>query len=341
MKNVALVGFGFMGGMHAQVYLQMPGVRIVAAAEAMRDKALAQAKKFGLDIPIYPNLKEMLKHEDIDIVDICLPTDQHAENALIAIEAGKSVFCEKPLALSVKEGEAVVKAAKRKKVLFQVGHCIRFWPEYMAFVDFFKSGKGGKLKSLSLVRRSGQPVYSSKGWLLSAKRSLGALLDLHIHDTDFIHHLLGKPKAVTSTGTKDKHGWTHVFTHYDYPGITVHAEGGWNYPSSWGFQMAFQALFENAVVDFDSNSSPTLRVTLGSDKPKPLAYKNPSSGKSTSGTGNISSLGGYYNELKYFIDCVEKNTQPKLATGDQALRSLQTVFAELKSVETGKTVKVV
>jgi predicted dehydrogenase len=338
MKNVAIVGFGFMGGMHAQVYQQIPGVRIVAVAEALADKAREQQKKLGLSVPIYPDLKTMLAREDIDVIDICLPTDQHTAAALIAINAGKSVFLEKPLAISVKDGEAIVKAAKQKKVLFQVGHCIRFWPEYTAFVDFYKSGKAGKLKSLSLVRRSGRPAYSAGGWLLSAKRSLGALLDLHIHDTDFVHHLLGKPKAVTSSGTKDKHGWTHVFTHYDYPGVSVHAEGGWNYPSTWGFQMAFQAIFENAVVDFDSNASPTLKVTFENEKTKPLAFKNPG-GKSSSGTGNISSLGGYYNELSYFLDCVEKNAKPAIATGEQAMRSLQTVFAELKSVETGKTVK--
>jgi predicted dehydrogenase len=240
----------------------------------------------------------------------------------------------------VPHAQEIVKEAGKRKTILQVGHCIRFWPEYQALENFVKSKKGGRLISLNMVRRSGRPNYSSKNWLMDANRSYGALMDLHIHDTDFVHHLLGKPKAVTCFGNKDKRGWSHVFTRYHFPqDIAVTAEGGWNYPSGWGFEMSFQAIFENGVVDFNSNHNPTLRWTPENGKPEPLHFNAPQAGSSKIKGGNISSLGGYFNELKYFVECLEKNSMPQIATALQALESVRTVLAELKSAESGKTVQ--
>ena len=179
------------------------------------------------------------------------------------------------------------------------------------------------------------PLHSVGRWLLDPKRSGGAALDLHIHDTDFIVSLLGRPRAVRSHATFDGHGPSHILTTYDYPGVAVAAEGGWNYPPKWGFQMAFQAVFENGAVEYDSGASPTLTVTLGRTAKKPLPFKEPAIGRSASGTGNISSLGGYFNELQYFIDCLEKGRLPAEATLLQATESLRVAVAELASARAG------
>jgi predicted dehydrogenase len=122
--------------------------------------------------------------------------------------------------------------------------------------------------------------------------------------------------------------------------MAVTAEGGWNYPKNWGFQMAFQAIFERGAVEFDSSAKPTLVATIGDGKKQHLYYKNPGVGESSTGTGNLSSLGGYYNELAAFITCLQKKKAPKIATGDQAAESLATVLAEIQSATTGRTVKI-
>ena len=121
--------------------------------------------------------------------------------------------------------------------------------------------------------------------------------------------------------------------------MAVTAEGGWNYPSGWGFQMAFQAVFERGAIEFDSGASPSISVTIGGGKKEPLPYQNPGAGESSTGTGNISSLSGYYNELDSFISCLERRRAPKIATGDQATESLATALAEIQSATTGRTVK--
>jgi predicted dehydrogenase len=335
--RVALVGFGFMGQMHARVYQALPGVEIAGIVDTFPGVA-AQAAKLGLKVPIARSLDALLKIADFNVVDICLPTDLHVAVILAAARAGKHIFCEKPLALEVADAERALREVEKKGVALQVGQCIRFWPEYQALELFIKSGKGGKLRSLSLQRRAGRPAYSRGDWLLEAKRSKGAALDLHIHDTDYVLHLLGKPRGVHSIGRRQNGAWTHLFTQYLFDHVAVTAEGGWDLPAQWGFQMGFQAVFENAVVDFDSLSSPTLHLTLGKGKRQPLPFAKPAVAAAGDTGGNISDLGGYYNELAYFCQQLSQGNKPKIATGVQALESVRVVLAEIKSASQKKTV---
>lgn len=339
MQKVAIIGMGFMGSMHAQIYKQLHDANLVAVVDKNRAKAKRDIAKLGIEAAVFGTFEELIRSCEVDLVDICLPTDLHAPFAMKAISAGKHLFCEKPLALTKTDGKKIAAAAKKAGVLFQVGQCIRFWPEYIAFEAFVKSRKAGKLLSLSLQRRAGRPSYSTDDWLNDGTRSGGAALDLHIHDTDYVHHLLGRPEAVTSVGTRDKSGWSHIFTTYHFKNMAVTAEGGWNYPKNWGFQMAFQAVFERGTVEFDSGANPNLMVTIGDGKKQPLPYTNPGAGESSTGSGNVSSLGGYYNELAAFITCLQKKKAPKIATGEQAAESLATALAEIQSAATGRTVK--
>lgn len=339
MQKIILTGFGFMGTMHAQIYQKLKQARIVAVVDNATDKTKASMKELGIDAPLYDSLESALAAVDADVVDICLPTDLHLENARIAIKAKKAIFCEKPLALSPADGKKIAEAADKAGVTAQVGQCIRFWPEYMAFKKFVESNKAGKLLSLTLQRRSSLPTHSMDQWILDPERSGGAAVDLHVHDTDFILYLLGVPQAVRSLTPEDEPGPSQIFTQYIYEGVSVTAECGWNYPPNWGFQMAFQAVFEDGAVEYDSGADPTLTVTVGQGKKKPLPYKNPSIGTSSTGAGNISALGGYFNELQSFIRALEAKRAPETATLEDATQSLKVVRAELKSAKTGKSVK--
>jgi len=339
MQNIVIAGFGFMGGMHAQVYGKLAGAKLVAIVDANRAAAEANIKKLGLNVPLYPDLDDALAKHAVDVIDVCLPTPFHVEYALRAVSAKKALFCEKPFARTPKEAADLASAIEKAKIKAQVGHCLRFWPEYQALTDFVRAKRGGRLLSMSLQRRSSPPAYTVGNWLANPKLSGGAAFDLHIHDTDFIHHLLGRPKAVTSIGTKDKSGWCHIYTNYRYPGVAVAAEAGWNYPSKWGFFMAFQCVFENAAIEYDSTANPTLTVTMKDEAKKPLAFAQPQAGESASGGGNISTLGGYFNELAYFIDCLENGRTPAIATPRQAADSVRTAAAEIRSLQTGRTVR--
>jgi predicted dehydrogenase len=335
--KVAIVGFGFMGQMHARVYPSLPGVEIAAIVDPFPATADTSAG-MGLRCPHFPSLEALFAGESVDVVDICLPTDMHAEAMIAAARAGKHIFCEKPLALTIEQATRALEEVERSGVALQVGQCIRFWPEYQALEEFVKSGAGGKLVSLGLQRRASAPAYSRENWLHQAKRSGGAALDLHIHDTDFVHHLLGTPRAVHSVGRQQQGAWTRLFTHYLFESIAVTAEGAWDMPPAWGFQMAFQAVFENAAIEYDSRTTPTLHLTLGESPRAPMPFAKPHVEGSGPSTGNLSDLGGYHNELRYFCECLAAQKKPAIATGKQALESLRTVMAEIESLETGRVV---
>ncbi len=339
MQKIILTGFGFMGTMHAQIYQKLKQARIVAVVDSDTQKAEKAMADLKVDTPLFPDLPSALDAVEATVVDICLPTDQHLEHALLAIRAGKHLFCEKPLALTYAEAQKILTTANRLGVTAQVGHCIRFWPEYQALRDFIRKGSAGKLKSLTLQRRSSLPDHSVGHWLRDPERSGGAAIDLHIHDTDFVLYLLGMPEAVHSVATFDGNGPSHISTHYRYPEVEVSSEGGWNYPANWGFQMAFQAVFEKGAVEFDSGQSPSLVATIGNGRRKALTVKAPSIGNSSTGAGNISSLGGYFNELQSFIRALEAKRPPETATLEDATQSLKVVLAELKSAQSGVSVK--
>lgn len=327
-----------MGGMHAQIYKRLPEAEIVAVVDSDTETALAKLKDLSMDAVHFETLAEALKAVEADFVDICLPTFLHVAAAREAIASGKDVFCEKPLATDTAEAEMLISEAEAAGTTFMVGHCIRFWPEYVALRRLIESGDAGRLLSLTLQRRGARPGYSVDNWLQDSSRSGGAALDLHIHDTDYVLYLLGLPSAVSSTGSSDSGGLSHIFTRYHYDGgPEVLAEGGWNYPANWGFLMAFQAIFENGTMEYDSNASPTTRILIGEGEPTEATLEKADAGDSELGEGNVSDLGGYYFELNYFVDCLENGTKPETSTGRDALASLKTTFAEIKSAESGQT----
>lgn len=325
-----------MGVMHAQVYAQLPGVEVVAVVDARGAAAMGSLEAVGVKVPVFVSLGEALAAVNADVVDICLPTDLHEPFVLEAAAAGKAIFCEKPLSLNTESGRRMVEAVQAAGVPFQVGHCIRFWPEYEVLRDLVQGKREpvGRLLSLNLQRRSGRLSYSVGNWLNDPKRSRGAALDLHIHDTDFVVSLLGTPPWVASRGNSSD----HLVTLYGYDGVAVVAEGGWDYPVKWGFQMAFQAVFENGSLEFDSTRTPTLRLTVGDGEPVSLEAGGDEAGSSAVNLGNVSNLGGYYRELKAFVAALRAGRHPEEATGPQALESLRVVEAEIESALCGRPV---
>lgn len=333
MKNFIVSGCGFMGGMHAQALASIPGARVAALVDVSLERARRVAGLLGGDVPCFASLGDALGSVAADAVNLCLPTSLHEPCALEAIRFGLPIFLEKPVALDVAAAGRIIEAARRAGVAAMVGQCIRFWPEYQKLEEFVRQHRLGRLLSLSLQRRSAKPAA---GWALDPRLSGGAALDLHIHDTDFILHLLGKPEAVTSRMSAPDNG--HIFTTYHFPEVAVVAEGGWDYPAKWGFQMAYQALFERGAVEFDSNSGVFLTPASGARRRVPV--KQPGAAKSRSGAGNISSLAGYHNELAYFVRCLATGQPPRISTLAQATESLAVVIAEIHSAHIGRRITI-
>ncbi len=310
-----------MGRMHANVYRLLPDAELVAVV----DKTPTAATKLTDGLPTYENLSALLKDEQVDVVDICLPTDLHADFTLQAATAGKHVFCEKPMALNLADAQRMRDACAQANVRLMIGHCIRYWPEYAFLKNLIDQQELGRIKSLSLLRYGAFPSWASDNWMADEKRAGGGALDMHIHDTDFALYALGKATKVTSAGTRDHRGVSQIFTTMKFGDTIAYIEGGWNLPSTTPFKHAFRAIFERGAAIMDAGP-----LTLYEDGKDPIQPEFPK--MEAAGGGNISDLGGYYFELKDFVEKVRSGEPFTVTTPESSMASLETVLQEIAMV---------
>jgi len=180
----------------------------------------------------------------------------------------------------------------------------------------------GAVRAATFRRVASMPA----GWYRDGKISGGAALDLHIHDTDFVQYLFGMPKAVSSRGYAKTSGEIdHIATQFIYDDVPlVTAEGSWCLADGYGFTMQCNVNFENATADFDLAREQPLRLSENG-RTEPIDC----------GPGF-----GYAAELRYFVDCVKKGQKPTVVTGDDAVRSIKIVEAEVQSARSGQMVRI-
>ena len=322
MLKIGLIGCGFMGAMHASCYKNIAGVELVAVADVRRDKAEALAN--GTNAVIYATGKELIESAEVDIIDICLPTYLHAEHALLAMDKVKYLFIEKPVALTVAEGDALIEKAKATNTEVQIGQVIRFWDEYVELRKMVESGVYGKVVNANFRRISPIPTWGFEDWLLDATRSGGAAQDLHIHDIDYTLSLFGEPKEYFSVRNTlgEKNSYVNTLMQYDDFVVTV--EGTWGLPESHPFEASFRVVFENAVIENAGGKF----MRYDADGAHQIVIEKADLGAGVAG-GNISDLGGYYNELCYFCAKAAAGEPIEQATLSDAVASLKFVRKEI------------
>ena len=154
--RIGIVGFGFMGRQHLNCYRALPrcsGGRdlrqrqsTLKSSEKIRGQYRAIDASLDLgDVALYTDFEKMLAEQKLDAVSITLPTFMHRDFTVKALEAGLHVLCEKPMAMNVEQCEDMIAAAKTNKKILQIGHCIRFWPEYAKAKEIVDSGKYGNV----------------------------------------------------------------------------------------------------------------------------------------------------------------------------------------------------
>lgn len=324
--RILICGLGFMGKTHASLWASLPQTRIVGIVEQRPPEALSGIlSDLGLpvDLPILPSIEDACAQLQPDAIDLCTPTHLHRQQAAEAFAHGCHVFCEKPIALSLDDAAAMVDAAAAAQRQLMVGHCIRFWPEYETLAQTLADGSLGELLFLDMQRTAGRPAYAIDRWTDDPSRCLGAALDMHIHDADWIHATFGLPQSVSSSGLKLGSGWDYVATQYRYARqAVITARGGWCLPPDSTFRMAYQAVFERGVLEYDSSQQPGVQLTSPDAKrliPSPAA-DDP--------------IVAYRRQLAYFADHLRQGKPIEQATGRQAYQSLRLVLAEIQSAET-------
>ena len=339
MVNVGLVGLGFMGKMHFDVHQSNPRSRVVALCDVQQRRLEGQWGDIGGNIEAdeemktdltgirtYHKLDELLSDKEIDLVDITLPTFLHANAAISALKAGKHVLCEKPMALTTRECDRMIRAAQSKDRILMVAHCIRFWPEYEAAHRIIVSGQYGPVRMASFHRLSSTPIWSWDNWLMDSKRSGSALTDLHIHDVDFVLQTFGLPQRVYAQGcSAPSDGADHVISSYDFGNNQIISlEGAWDMPPVFGFNMGFTIVMESGALIWDLADGKPLRLLRGNQS-EPIACEK----------GD-----GYQREIDYVLNCVEQGESPMRCPPVQSREAVRLVLAEKKSIQTGKLVPI-
>ena len=213
MVRLAILGAGFMGVTHARAYANIPDAAVDSITDNNAEKAAKLAGEIGSRME--PDPEKVFCNPAIDVVDINVPTPLHPQLAIRAFLAGKHVIIEKPLALTLPEADAILEAAQRSGKYLMVAHVIRFWPEYEAVQVLIRSGRIGKPVLATAYRLSSMPQWAD--WFRDPAQFGGAVLDLHIHDLDFMNLLFGTPKKTTAVGQRDETGsWNHVITQLEY-----------------------------------------------------------------------------------------------------------------------------
>ena len=328
MIKVGLIGCGFMGGMHAACYAALAplDVKVVAVADVRPEFA---AKLAGEDTAIYATGMELIEKADVDVVDICLPTHLHTAHAVAAMKAGKNVFVEKPVCFNNDEMELLLATEKETGVKVQVGQVIRQWTEYVWLKETVVSGIYGKVLHGQFRRLSSLPTWAWENWLHQVDKSGGVAVDMHVHDVDFVRYILGEPDTVKAQAYRDENGVIQqINTLFGYGNnVSVSVEAGWNYPADFPFTADFRVKFEKATVILAGGALNVYPNEGGCVTPK-LAEEF--QGDNDIG-GNISSLGGYYNELKYFVEGLQGKNDLSVATVAEAIASVKLVKKEIEA----------
>jgi predicted dehydrogenase len=337
MTRIGIIGLGFMGRVHYDTHSKVEGAQVVAVCDADPRRAAGDlsdtwgnvdkgsTRQLPMDrIKGTCDWRELITMPQVDVIDICLPTPAHVEVATAALATGKHVLCEKPMARSSADARKIADAAAKARGLFMPAMCMRFWPEWEWLKRAADEGRYGRVQS-AIFRRVGS---TPAGWFRNGQLSGGAILDLHVHDTDFVYHLFGKPRTVSSTGHLGKSGEIdHVVTQYRYPNgpASVTAEGSWSAAEGFGFRMQFTVHFERATAEFDMARKEGALAVYADSKQQPV---------------EVPKRDGYAGEMAYFIECVRTGRKPTQVTAEDAVTGLQIVEAEKRSIETGQPVAV-
>ena len=321
-----------MGRGHLDNYLRFEEegfpVKLVAVCDIDPDKFKNIFVKGNIDVGtgtydfskynLYTDMDEMLANEELDYVDIALPTYLHAEATIKALNKGLHVLCEKPMAMNSAECQAMIDAAKANDRKLMIGQCLRFWPAYEYLKETVQSKRLGDVVCAYFFRGGEPPRWSYENWLLTKEKSGGCLLDQHIHDVDTINWLFGMPDKVSTIATNiiPGSGYDAVSTNYIYnDGKVINAQDDWTLEGDFGFDMTFRVNFEKG----------NLILAKG------VLTENPDDGQGFQ--PDLCPDLGYYREMKYFANSILENKPIEIAAPESTRDTIRIAEAELESAD--------
>lgn len=237
--KVGILGTGF-GAYHAELFSNIDDVDTIYMFGRKPEKLKELESRFGIH-PV-TDINDIMENDEIDLVDICLPSDLHCTYAIQALEHNKHVLCETPVALNISDAIAMQKAQQKSGKLLMVDLFLRFEHAYEVLADLVHTGEYGKLQKLQ-IQRNTAPIWGDLG----PNNIVTALM---IHDIDYVSYLLGKPESMQTAKTLGKEGTCSVSVLCSYGNAIAEINSSSMMPIGYPFAVSYEAILDNAVVRY-------------------------------------------------------------------------------------------
>ncbi|HPT79227.1 MAG TPA: Gfo/Idh/MocA family oxidoreductase [Candidatus Atribacteria bacterium] len=340
--RIGIIGAGNIAqNAHIPAYLKMPDAELTAVCDLKESRAREVAEKYGIK-HVAADIDELVSLKDVDAVSICTWNNAHARAAIAAARAGKHVLCEKPMAMTVQEAEAMKKAADESGITFMMGFVNRFRADSKAIKEIQESGKLGEIyyAKTGWFRRRGTPL----GWFTDVSKSGGGpVIDIGVHVIDLTWYFMGKPKPVSVSAsayykigdykTKGVGRWVAfdtdnlVFNTEDSASGFIRFENGasMTFDVSWAINGKETGIYSNiygtkAGISLDP-------LALYGEEADYLVDSTPVVGKENS----------FENQIRHFLDCIKEGKEP-ISSADDGLQIQKILNGIYDSARLGREV---
>jgi len=342
--GVGIIGSGGIAqGVHIPGYQKLSNVSVVAVSDPVEASRMGASEKFGID-NAYADFNEMLKRDDIHAVSVTTPNFLHAEATIAALEAGKHVLCEKPLAMNAQEGEAMVAASQRTGMKLMCGFHFRFSPEVQCLKRFAQAGEFGDMyyARTQALRRRGIPGWGM--FINKEKNGGGPLIDIGVHMLDSTMHVLGFPKPIAVSGqTYQKFGKRKdvmgLMGQWDYKNFTVEDFAAALIRFDNGATLSLESSFVANTAEQDKMSFQIFGDKGGATFNPLKMYKEQYQTLLDITPAYLpQGVQAHHAQIASFVDSIV-NDKPVFTPGEEALEITRIIDAIYKSSETGAEVR--
>ncbi len=343
MIKIGIIGCGKIAQVrHIPEYRQNPDCEIVGYYDLNLGRAQALASEFGGKA--YMTLEEMLRDKDIDAVSVCVANISHAEDTIAALDAGKHVLCEKPMATTLDDCEKMVMAARRSGRKLMIDQNQRLAKAHRKARELVRDGFIGKILTFrTTFGHAGPETWSidpgNATWFFDKKRAvMGVMADLGVHKTDLIQYILGQ-KVVATTArltTLDKRDASGKPISVDDNAMCIYEmDGGavgtmtasWTY---YGQEDNSTILYgEKGILRIYDNPEYSLEAIMRNGERVLFDLDRIQTNDNQTSTGIVDS----------FIDCIKNDVRPSI-DGEDVLNAMKAVFGSIESSKTGRRVEI-
>lgn len=317
--RVGIVGLGIIGAEHARSWNKL-GVELHAFSPDSPPQTYGEQR--------HESLESLLAA--VDVVDICTPTDTHAELTLASAAAGRHVIVEKPLARTVAEGVQMIEACRNAGVQLHVAHVVRWFPQFAAAQRAVTSGKVGQVGVIRLGREGPRPARPATSWLFDEVQSGGLLCDLVVHDIDYARWIAGDIERVYARGIGAPVDHSYVLlTHKS--GVISHLTGSWRQPGS-SFRTRLEISGSSGLVEYDSHDSAPVSVVID----PAAAPEDTTSVQHVPSSADEESP--YTTQLREILSAIQGGPPPRVSAED-GLAALRVALSAVESIRTGRAVE--